>query len=97
MGYLEGPRYNKEDYYGTEYWLLSYVALERILIRQGFQYFHRIDDPRERRSILIAGRIPHTIFESSDIILHRGRMKTFLSHTKRYLKTWNIRNMLKAL
>lgn len=32
----------EEDYYGTEYWLLRYAALEKILSSQGFIYFHRM-------------------------------------------------------
>ena len=49
--YLSPKEINREDFYGTEYWLLSFSAVERILIRQGFKYFHRIDDPRQRRAI----------------------------------------------
>ena len=87
FAYLSPKDIDKDDFYGTEYWLLSYATVERILIRQGFQYFHRVDDPRQRRAILVAGRNPHKIFDCSDTILHRGRIRTFLSHTKRYLNT----------
>lgn len=79
---------DESDYYGTEYWLLSYAALERILRRVGFQYFHRIDDPRQRRAILVAGRNSHPLFEQPDNVIHCGRVRTFLTHGKRCLKTF---------
>ena len=80
-----------EDYYGTEYWLLSYKALERILERSGFKNFHRIDDPRQRRAILVAGRVDHEIFSLNDNIYHRNKIRSLLSHTKRYLSViWKI-------
>tara|TARA_B100000963_G_scaffold356369_1_gene376337 strand:+ start:986 stop:1807 length:822 start_codon:yes stop_codon:yes gene_type:complete len=78
---------DKVDYYGTEYWLLSYAALESILKRKGFNYFYRIDDPRQRRSILVASKVDGDIFKNPDQVLHRGRIRALLSHTKRYLKT----------
>ena len=87
FAYLSPKDVDKKDFYGTEYWLLSYAAVERILIRQGFQYFYRIDDPRQRRAILVAGRRRHSIFDLPDNILHRGRIRALLSHTKRYLST----------
>ena len=76
-----------QDFYGTEYWLISYAALESILKRQGFEYYYRIDDPRQRRSILVASRVEGDIFSLQDQVWHRGRIRTLLSHTKRYLKT----------
>ena len=76
-----------DDYYGTEYWLLSYTALESILNRQGFKYFYRVDDPRQRRSILLASKVDSDIFNHPDQILHRGRILSLLSHSKRYFKT----------
>jgi SAM-dependent methyltransferase len=87
FAYLSPKDIDKEDFYGTEYWLLGYGTVERILIRHGFKYFYRVDDPRQRRAILVTGRNPHKIFDCSDTILHRGRIRTFLSHTKRYLNT----------
>lgn len=75
------------DYYGTEYWLLSYATVERILQRVGFTYFHRIDDPRQRRAILVAGRHPHPLFDQPDQIGHRGRILSLLAHGKRCLRT----------
>jgi SAM-dependent methyltransferase len=80
------------DYYGTEYWLLSYTALERILQRVGFKYFHRIDDPTQRRAILVAGKTNHPIFDRKDVVFHSGRLKAVLRLTKRYMK-----NMLSIL
>ena len=78
---------DNDDYYGTEYWLLSYAALESILKRQGFKNFYRIDDPRQKRSILVASKVDADIFKIPDQVLHRGRILSLLSHTKRYLKT----------
>jgi SAM-dependent methyltransferase len=80
-----------EDYYGTEYWLLSYKALERILVRSGFKNFHRIDDPRQRRAILVAGKVDHDIFDLEDNIFKVNKIRSLLSHTKRYLSVlWKI-------
>lgn len=82
---------DNNDYYGTEYWLLSYKALERILERSGFKNFHRIDDPRQRRAILVAGKIDHEIFNLNDYVIHRNKIKSLLSHTKRYFAViWKI-------
>jgi len=78
---------DKDDYYGTEYWLLSYAALESVLRRQEFKYFYRIDDPRQSRAILVASKLENDIFNQEDQILHRGRIPALLSHTKRYFKT----------
>lgn len=75
------------DYYGTEYWLLSYSAVERILWRAGFRHFHRIDDPSQRRAILVAGKYPHTIFERPDVISHAGRIRSILRLTKHFVKS----------
>ena len=87
FAYFSPKGINQEDYYGTEYWLLSYSSVERILKRLGFKYFHRIDDPRQRRAILVAGRNYQKIFDCPDIILHKGRVMTFASHLKRFLQT----------
>lgn len=87
FAYLSPKGVDREDFYGTEYWLLSFSAVERILGRQGFKFFHRIDDPRQRRAILVAGRVKHQIFDCPDVIIHRGRIKALLSHGKRFLKT----------
>lgn len=78
---------DKDDYYGTEYWLLSYAALERILNRLGYMHFHRIDDPRQRRAILVAGKNHHPIFCRPDVVVHRGRVRALLTHGKRFLNT----------
>lgn len=80
---------DREDYYGTEYWLLSYTSLEVILKRFGFKYFYRLDDPRNRnkRAILVASKVDNEIFSHPSIIHHRGRFSTFLTHSKHYLKS----------
>lgn len=77
---------NKSDYYGTEYWRLSYAAVETILKRLGMKYFYRIDDPNHRRAILVAGKKNNSIFSFDDEIATRGLINIFLSHSKRYLK-----------
>lgn len=87
FAYFSPKQIESEDYYGTEYWLLSYSTLERILRRFGFTYFHRVDDPRQRRAILVAGRKPHAIFEWPRNVVHAGRVGSLLKHTKRYLRT----------
>lgn len=86
--YFSQKSIDEQDYYGTEYWLLSYSAVESILKRQGFNYFHRVDDPRQRRAILVAGRNPHPIFNQKDIVMHRGRIPTIFSHGKRAIKSF---------
>jgi SAM-dependent methyltransferase len=88
FAYFSPKGVDRADYYGTEYWLLSYAAVESILGRLGFSHFHRIDDPRQRRAILVAGRKPHPLFERPNVILHRGRMRSFLTHGKRCLRTF---------
>lgn len=88
FAYFSSKPIDDADFYGTEYWLLSYAALERILERVGFRHFHRIDDPSQRRAILVAGKHFHSLFEQPDHIIHRGRLRTLLSHGKRCLKTF---------
>ena len=52
-----------------------------------FKYFYRLDDPRQKRAILVASKVDNKIFLQPDIIVHRGRIRTFLSHTKKYMQT----------
>ncbi len=80
-GYVEG------DYYGTQYWIMSFACVEAILRRLGYDRFHRVDDPTFRRGILVAGRVENPIFSLADQIRYRNRVRIFLSHTKRYVKT----------
>jgi SAM-dependent methyltransferase len=87
FAYFTPKPVDREDYYGTEYWLLSYSAVERILRRLGFTHFHRVDDPRQRRALLVAGKADNRLFELPDVILHAGRFRALLRHTKRYLQT----------
>lgn len=87
FAYFSDKPVDHADYYGTEYWLLSYAALERILWRGGFRYFHRIDDPTQRRAILVAGRNQHDLFKRADVVVHVGRIKSTLRHTKSFLKS----------
>ncbi|MEC5382426.1 class I SAM-dependent methyltransferase [Aurantimonas sp. C2-6-R+9] len=75
-----------EDFYGTEYWLVSFAALERMLRRVGMDRFYRLDDPRQRRGIMVAGRIENPIFLKPDQLMHRGRLRTALSHLKRFVR-----------
>lgn len=88
FAYFSPKPIDQSDYYGTEYWLLSYAALERVLERVGFSHFHRIDDPRQKRAILVASKNPHPLFEQANQVIHRGRVPTLLSHGKRFLKTF---------
>ena len=80
---------NHDDFYGTEYWLCSYTTIEKILKRFGFNYFYRLDDTRNRnkRAILVASKVNNEIFSHPNVVYHRGRFSTFLTHTKRYLKS----------
>lgn len=87
FAYFSPKGIDERDFYGTEYWLLSYAAVERMLRRLGFSRFHRIDDPTQRRALLVAGKADHPIFDRPDVVLHRGRLAAILSHTKRYLRT----------
>jgi SAM-dependent methyltransferase len=87
FAYFSPKEVDGVDYYGTEYWLLSYAALESILRRLKFRYFHRIDDPSQRRAILIAGKYQHAVFQRPDVIVHAGRLKSTLRHTKRFFKS----------
>lgn len=87
FAYFSPKPIDDADYYGTEYWLLSYAALKRILWRAGFRHFHRIDDPNQRRAILVAGKYPHAIFKRPDVVLHAGRIKSMLRLTKHFVKS----------
>ena len=86
FAYFSSKSISPKDFYGTEYWLLSYAAIERIMRRFNFNYFYHIDDSRQNRAILVAGRHCHPLFNQPDIIFQRGRIKSLLSHTKRYLQ-----------
>src|SRR5688572_21089921 len=87
FAYFSPKGTDREDFYGTEYWLLSYAAVEAILRRLGFSRFHRVDDPTQRRAILVAGKVDNPIFNQPDSIIHRGRARAVASHTRRYLRT----------
>ena len=47
---------NSEDYYGTEYWLISFAALKTMMLRLKFSNFIEIDDPSQKRGILISSK-----------------------------------------
>ncbi len=87
FAYFSPKDINEADPYGTEYWLLSCAAVERIMRRFGFRYFYRIDDPRQRRAIMVVARHHHPLFDRPNVVVHRGRIRSLLSHTKRFLKT----------
>lgn len=87
FAYFSKKPIDEIDYYGTEYWLLSYDALETILKRIGFIYFHRIDDPNQRRAILVASREKNSIFEKPDKIIFKNKFIILFTHTKSYIKT----------
>jgi SAM-dependent methyltransferase len=86
FAYFSPKDVDHADFYGTEYWLLSYVALERMLRRLGFNRFHRVDDPTQRRALMVAGKVHNPVFDRPDVIGHRGRVRALLAHTKRYLR-----------
>ena len=75
------------DYFGTEYWLLSYAALENILKRNGFSHFLRVDDATQRRAILLAGRHANHIFDQKDKVVRRSLLKILGRHTREYFRT----------
>lgn len=85
FAYFSPKAVDVTDFYGTEYWLLSYTALERLLARVGFKYFYRVDDPRQKRAILVAGKHHHKIFDEPNIVIQRGRVRTLFSHSKRFI------------
>jgi SAM-dependent methyltransferase len=87
FAYFSAKPVDQQDYYGTEYWLPSFAAVERILTRLGFTQFHRVDEAGQRRAILVAGRRYDPIFERPDISVPRSRIHSLLSHTKRYVHT----------
>ena len=87
FAYFTAKPVDEQDFYGTEYWLPSFAAVERILTRLGFTHFHRVDDSGQRRAILLAGRRHHPIFDRPNINIPRSRIRSFLSHTKRYVRT----------
>jgi SAM-dependent methyltransferase len=85
--YFSPKGIDKKDFYGTEYWLLSFATLESILQKLGFDFFYRVDDPRQRRGILVAGKRKSSIFLQDDIRYHRGRFLALMTHSKRFIKT----------
>ena len=86
FAYFSDKDIDSEDYYGTEYWLISYKSLQRILERSGFFNFYIIDDPKQNRAIMVAGKVEHDLFNMPSIIFRRNKVRIFLSHTKRYVK-----------
>jgi SAM-dependent methyltransferase len=89
FAYFSSKDVDHKDYYGTEYWLLTYRSLQRILERSGFNKFYKIDDPVQNRAIMVAGRIEHEIFNLPNSIKYKNKIKIILSHTKRFLKDMN--------
>jgi len=87
FAYYRPGGYVESDYYGTQYWVMSFACVEAILRRLGYDRFHRVDDPAFGRGILVAGRVDNPIFCLANQIKYRNRVRIFLSHTKRYVKT----------
>jgi SAM-dependent methyltransferase len=87
FAYFTAKPVDEQDFYGTEYWLPSFAAVERILARLGFTHFHRVDESGQRRAILVAGRRHHPLFDTPDVNIPRSRVRSLLSHTKRYVRT----------
>ena len=87
FAYFTNKPIDRQDIHGTEYWLLSFAAMERVLARFDFTHFHRLDDATQRRAILVASRRPHEMFNRPDVNVPRSRFRSLLSHTKRYART----------
>jgi SAM-dependent methyltransferase len=79
--------FEAEDFYGTPYWIMSYKCVESMLSRLGYDRFFRVDDPSQKRAILVAGRIDHAIFAQKDIVARSPLLKVLMRHTKQYLMT----------
>lgn len=75
------------DLYSQPFWLISYACLEAMLRRLNFNYFYRIDDPSQRRSILLAGQENSPVFSKPQIVKFQSKIRIFLRHTKYYLRT----------
>lgn len=84
--YFSGGGFDKEDFYGTPFWLMSYACLESVLKRLGYDRFYRVDDPTQRRAILVAGRVDHPIFSKPQKIQSFSKFRIFVRHTKNYVK-----------
>lgn len=87
FAYYSPGDFEKKDYYGTQFWLLSFACVEEMLKRLGYNNFYRIDDPKHNRAILVAGNIQHPIFEKKNKIKSLSKIRIFVRHTKFYLKT----------
>lgn len=87
FAYFSQKNTNIKDYYGTEYWILSYATLEVIMQRFGFKYFYRIDDPSQKRAIMVTSRYHHSLFDRPSIIARQPRLISIFRHTKRYART----------
>lgn len=56
IAYFSEKPFNERDPFGTEYWLLSFSCLKLMLTRLGHERFVDIDDPSQKRGILISHR-----------------------------------------
>jgi tRNA (mo5U34)-methyltransferase len=87
FAYYTPGHYIRDDYYGTQFWVMSFRCVEEIMRRLGFDRFHKIDDPSHRRAIMVAGRVANPIFELPDQIDRNNKVMAVLRHTKRYFAT----------
>jgi len=87
FAYYTPGDFDHQDFYGTPYWLLSYRCVEEMLTRLGFKHFYRVDDPKFKRAILVAGRTEHLIFKSKPRIDSANKFVIVARHTKRFCKT----------
>lgn len=87
FAYFTPSDYRTDDYYGTQFWLLSFAALKAMLSRLGFKHFYRLDEGNTNRAILVAGRVDNPVFHQQSLVTHRGRLRVLASHTKAYLRT----------
>lgn len=87
IAYFCEDEFNRSDFYGTQYWLLSYACLEAMLKKIGIKNFYRLDDPSQKRSILVAGRHNSPLFEKPQDIKSGSKIYILLRHTKHFLNT----------
>lgn len=68
IAYFSKKEINSSDYYGTEYWLISFEALKTMMRRLKFVNFIEIDDPSQKRGILISSKTPLNIDAQNRIV-----------------------------
>ena len=85
IAYFSDKSINQSDFYGTEYWLLSFATLKSIFRRLGFENFAVVDDPSQKRGILIASNDTKN-FDFKDQIRKKRMYQRLLEATKSSIK-----------